>query len=463
MFIKLNSVGIMIQFNSSNRPNLSFAIARLKAARLSLIVTAILLIIICLISPKLFWLCVIGFIIIIIATIIISRRPTDVRALRRMVERHKQRTWPRNAMKSVVEALDSPAFILDRSSLLRYANSISEKTFGPINAGDPLSFKFRTPDIARLVDKTIRSGDPQSLIYEELAISKRWFNVNCVAIPKIRNREIGDHQAKFFLLTFTDLTRMRQTEQMRSDFVANASHELRTPLASLRGYIETLQGPAKEDEDARDEFLNVMLGQAERMSRLIDDLLSLSRIEMKAHRAPREKVDLCEILKQVRKNAAPNVKQYGTNLRFSGIGKPQVIVADRDELIQVFDNLIENASKYGVNNDPDSEHNNYAKNAYKNANVHVKLSLVGSLDTELGDVQVRVSDGGPGIASEHIPRLTERFYRVPEESTRSAKGTGLGLAIVKHILNRHQAKLDIQSEIGKGTNVTITFARVISQ
>jgi two-component system, OmpR family, phosphate regulon sensor histidine kinase PhoR len=214
---------------------------------------------------------------------------------------------------------------------------------------------------------------------------------------------------------------------MRADFVANASHELRTPLASLIGFIETLQGPARDDAAARERFLGIMRGQARRMARLIDDLLSLSRIELKEHLAPREPVALAPVLLQVIEAHGPLAAEAGVALALDG-GASLTVPGDRDELVRVVENLVENAVKYGGSG----------------GRVEVGLAAEG------GFAEIRVRDHGPGIAPEHLPRLTERFYRVDVTESRQKGGTGLGLAIVKHILNRHGGRLAVESAPGRG-------------
>jgi two-component system phosphate regulon sensor histidine kinase PhoR len=222
---------------------------------------------------------------------------------------------------------------------------------------------------------------------------------------------------------------------MRADFVANASHELRTPLASLSGFIETLQGPARNDPQARERFLDIMKAQANRMARLIDDLLSLSRIELKAHVQPEHQVDLGPIVRQVADGLQTLARDRGVEVRIALPPEPLFARGDRDELIRVFENLVENALKYGA------------------AGKRVDIALV----REAGDNEatVAVRDYGPGIAPEHLPRLTERFYRVDVTESRAQGGTGLGLALVKHILHRHRGRLTIDSAPGKGATFTV--------
>jgi two-component system phosphate regulon sensor histidine kinase PhoR len=239
------------------------------------------------------------------------------------------------------------------------------------------------------------------------------------------------------LLTFRDLTPLRRAEEMRADFVANASHELRTPLAALSGFIETLQGPAREDAKARERFLDIMQEQARRMARLIDDLLSLSRIELNAHRQPDTPIDLAPIVGQVVDSLQTLARDRAVMVNVEAAGALRVL-GDRDELVRVFENLVENALKYGASG----------------KRVDIRLAPAKGLDGE-PEAQVSVRDYGPGIAPEHLPRLTERFYRVDVRESRALGGTGLGLALVKHILNRHRGRLSIESTLGAGATFIV--------
>ena len=351
--------------------------------------------------------------------------------------------WPGTSIKAMAEALGYPAYILDSDAVLRYANAQASAAFGPARAGDPISYKFRRPEVFRLVEDAVASGNRAELEYQERVPQDRWYAISIAPIPLAP----ASVRPNFFLLSFFDLTEAKRSEQMRSDFIANASHELRTPLASLRGFIETIQGPAAKDPKAITKFLGLMLEQAERMSRLIDDLLSLSRIEMKAHMRPQSLVDLTELLRHVSNMIEPLATNLGVTIELQLPDRPISVRGDRDELIQVAENLIENACKYGQSG----------------GKVEVSAELVpagrsspsGQESGQVpGQVEVRVRDFGPGIPAEHLPRLTERFYRVDIASSREKQGTGLGLAIVKHILNRHSSRLVVSSEPSKGA----TFA-----
>jgi two-component system phosphate regulon sensor histidine kinase PhoR len=226
---------------------------------------------------------------------------------------------------------------------------------------------------------------------------------------------------------------------MRADFVANASHELRTPLASLLGFVETLQGPARDDPQARDRFLAIMREQALRMSRLVDDLLSLSRIEQHLHVQPETSVDLSGIVRHIVDTLSPMARDNNVALE---IDAPHTVTVtgDRDELLRVAENLVENAIKYGTGGA--SERGN-----------RVEVAVV----AQNGQGIFSVRDHGPGIAPEHLPRLTERFYRVDAGESRAKGGTGLGLAIVKHIVARHRGRLSIDSRKGDGATFTVAL------
>jgi two-component system phosphate regulon sensor histidine kinase PhoR len=242
------------------------------------------------------------------------------------------------------------------------------------------------------------------------------------------------------LVLLRDLTEGERINQMRADFIANASHELRTPLASLRGFIETLQGTAKEDPGARERFLPIMAEQASRMTRLIDALLSLSRVEMNAHVPPSELVDLNDVLGHARDTLEPLATDSHMTLAVERFPQAAIVRGDRDELLQVLQNLVQNALKYG------------------NSGGHVRIEAkhIPSLGRQTrGRYAISVVDDGPGIPAEHLPRLTERFYRVDVDSSREKGGTGLGLAIVKHILNRHRGELAIASKPGTGSTFTV--------
>src|SRR5208283_3307776 len=260
--------------------------------------------------------------------------------------------------------------------------------------------------------RVMASGEAETVQWSERVPVERLFDVCVAPLATASNKVVAT------LLTLRDLTELRRAERMRVDFIANASHELRTPLASLLGFIETLQGSARDDAKARDRFLAIMREQGRRMARLIEDLLSLSRIEQKQHVRPETVVDFAQTTLSVVDALTPMAEDLGVEIRLSAT-QPAMVVGDRDELLRVAENLIENAIKYGVR--ADSETAGLVEVAVATRDKEAALS---------------VRDYGHGIAPEHLPRLTERFYRV--DATQSKNGTGLGLAIVKHILTRHR-------------------------
>ena len=291
-----------------------------------------------------------------------------------------------------------------------------------------------------MVREAIAGGLSNSIEHSDRIPSERWYNVHVAPLGGLPDTL---KNGGFFLLTFQDVTEARRMDRMRSDFVANASHELRTPLASLTGFIETLQGPAREDPAARDRFLAIMLEQAERMTRLVDDLMSLSRLELRAHVAPAEGWTSVPLVGHVCDTLRPLAAELDVDHPLRAARRAGHVVGERDELIQVFQNLVENACKYGQSG--------------KFVDVSIARAGAGS-ETPAGMIDVSVRDYGPGIPPEHVPRLTERFYRVSVETSRMKKGTGLGLAIVKHILTRHRARLLVRSELGEGSVFTARFS-----
>jgi two-component system phosphate regulon sensor histidine kinase PhoR len=252
------------------------------------------------------------------------------------------------------------------------------------------------------------------------------------------------------VLALHDLTTLKRMEQMRADFVANASHELRTPLASLLGFIETLRGPARDDAEAREQFLVIMQEQASRMARLVNDLLSLSRIELNEHSRPSREVDLGRTVEVAVAALQPLAKAKSMTILTQVDEAARVVLGEPDELAQLVQNLLDNAVKYGRDGTP----------------VEVSLTLPDTLPAVAGNalaagaaVRLAVRDHGDGIGKEHLPRLTERFYRVDTARSRKMGGTGLGLAIVKHIVNRHRGALVVDSVLGDGSTFAVYLPR----
>jgi two-component system phosphate regulon sensor histidine kinase PhoR len=336
-------------------------------------------------------------------------------------------------VSATLAGLDIPVMVLSEDASVLFQNRAAEKAFGEVALGSHISARLRSPGVLDMVRETIATNAPNQIEHSERLPSER---VYIVRSAPVEFKDDDGRNERYYILSFRDISELRRIDRMRTDFVANASHELRTPLASLRGFIETIQGPAKNDPKAQARFLGIMFDQTTRMSRLVDDLLSLSRLELKSHIAPDEKVDLVPLLGHVRDSLLPLAKDVGVSINLHlPEGKVEVL-GDRDELVQVFENLMENACKYGQEGEV--------------VDVWVKNGTG-------QPVEVSIVDRGPGIPAEHVPRLTERFYRVSIEDSRSKKGTGLGLAIVKHILTRHRARLVVKSEVGKGTDFTVRF------
>jgi len=336
------------------------------------------------------------------------------------------------SLAAVLGAIPDPVIMVDRRGIVQDANASARALLPALKAAQPLSFALRAPDVLGGIDAALKGGAALKVEFAERVPVERAFEVHIAptgavegATPPLRAGAI---------LFFRDLTAARRLEHMRVDFVANASHELRTPLASVMGFIETLQGPARNDPTARDRFLAIMREQAQRMARLIDDLLSLSRIELSVHVQPQTPLDLLPIVRHMIDTLGPLAREKGVEIRLAAPSEPVMVRGERDELLRVFENLIENAVKYGRSG----------------GKVDVTVEPAQILDGKGAEVAVAVRDYGPGIAPEHLPRLTERFYRVDVATSRETGGTGLGLAIVKHIVNRHRGRLAVESEPGKG-------------
>lgn len=340
----------------------------------------------------------------------------------------------------VIDAIPDAALALDGAASVVHCNARIPDLFPSARIGVPVAQVTRNPEFLEAID---RAWTAQSAVVvevlERVPVERRISaTISRLSVARAQSNT-GDVPA--LLVTFRDLTAQDRLEQTRSDFVANASHELRTPLALLMGYIETLQGPARNDPAGRERFLAIMLTQATRMARLIDDLLSLSRIELRTHLPPTGVVELNEVAASVAQSLEPLAKHSRTDIAVMRLGRPVRIRADRDEIIQVLQNLIQNAIKYGGDD----------------GSVRIVVREEPQ-EGRLGPrVAVDVIDQGPGISPEHLPRLTERFYRANVASSREKGGTGLGLAIVKHIVLRHRGDLRIGSVLGKGSTFTVVL------
>ena len=334
-----------------------------------------------------------------------------------------------------------------------FANAAAQTIFHLRPDGGPLVGAIRVPEVLECVDEALFGGIAGSVDFETSGGARdQFWRAYSAPLPMEHAPESLNDGQRLALLVIRDETDARRMERMRADFLANASHELRTPLASITGFIETLRGPARDDEAARDKFLTIMGAQADRMGRLINDLLSLSRIEMSEHVPPSGEADLALAVRDVVDSLSVLAQQKGVRLRVEG-PKPGLypIIGDRDQILQVVQNLTDNALKYAP---PGSEVSiticfdmTLPQALSLNDKQAAKLILLRP-DRNVHEhyARITVRDEGPGIKREFLPRLAERFYRVEGQKSGDRLGTGLGLAIVKHIINRHRGGLVVESQ-----------------
>lgn len=333
---------------------------------------------------------------------------------------------------SLIAALPDPVIVLDKTKIVQHANQAAQDLFGRALIGRNIVQCLRQPHVVEAVEHVFKSRT-------------NW--VGDVMFPAPVQRHLTLHvglmgEGDGVVITVRDTTVMKRTEEMRTDFVANVSHELRSPLSAILGFVETLQGPAQDDKEARDRFLNIMVQEANRMARLIDDLLSLSRVEIQEHVAPSELIDVNLILKNIIDILSIKAEKKNVTLVLRCSGEAMAIPADGDQMTQVFQNLIDNAIKYGK----------------EGGEVIIDCRKVSQMpNRNIPGIAISVTDQGDGIEPQHIPRLTERFYRVDKARSRSMGGTGLGLAIAKHIIARHRGRLNIESKPGSGSTFTVSL------
>lgn len=337
-------------------------------------------------------------------------------------------------LTAVLDALPAAVIVVGDDTRVAAANDRAREILPALRPGEPLALFLRDPNVLDAAPRVLQSGTAEVVSWRDRVPVDRDFEVT------VARFEAGA-ASPVLMLTLRDRTEARRVEHMRADFIANASHELRTPLASLLGFIETLQGPARDDTVARERFLAIMAEQGRRMARLIDDLLSLSRIEQTLHLRPSHPVDLGILVRHVADTLAPLAAGRGVTLAVE-TADPVVVGGDRDELIRVAENVIENAIKYGCGGPgPDG--------------IGDRVEIVVARHGREAVFTVR--DHGPGIAPHHLPRLTERFYRIDPGQSRAQGGTGLGLALVKHIVARHRGRLTIDSTPGSGATFVATL------
>jgi len=344
----------------------------------------------------------------------------------------------------ILGELPDPLLLVDGEKQIRLANPAAERLFeGPL-PGRNLLGVLRQPELLEAVDHVLEGGEAETVEFTIPVPVERNFDAHVMALPAPATMR-GATDESTALLLLRDMTKVMRADRLRADFVANASHELRTPLATMLGFIETLRGPARDDAEARQRFLAIMQEQASRMARLVADLLSLSRIELNEHSMPTGTSELKSVLGSVANSLALKAEARGMRIELpppADLAALPRVQGDNDELIQLFQNLIDNAIKYG------------------RAGTSVRVTAGRSeppaaMTPPRPAVAVSVIDQGEGIARQHLPRLTERFYRVDTARSRDLGGTGLGLAIVKHIVSRHRGALEIESEVGEGSRFVV--------
>lgn len=361
---------------------------------------------------------------------------------------HLQRSWQRqrDVLSATTEwhealfaCLPDPVVLMGMGRKVTGVNLAARKAFGRDITGRDLSVVLRAPEVLESADAVL-DGEMAREIEFTLPVP-----VERTYVARIQRLGNMSNDGTMAILALHDITTMRRIEQMRADFVANASHELRTPLSTLLGFIETLRGPARDDVEARDRFLTIMLEQASRMARLVRDLLSLSRIELNEHSPPQDRVEIVHLAETALEAMEPIAAGRHMKLVLDAKDPNLEVFGQDDELTQLLQNLLDNALKYGREG--------------TDVTVSVKLAeRLPAVAAHLGlgsAVVVSVMDKGEGIAREHLPRLTERFYRVDAARSRSLGGTGLGLAIVKHIVNRHRGALVVDSTPGVGSTFSV--------
>lgn len=344
----------------------------------------------------------------------------------------------------VFDALPDPVLLTDQHRTVLAANPAACRLLGDHVQGRDITLAIRHPDVLLRIGESLETMAPTHVEWGLKGSVEQIFDVRITPLANIIGvPQKDDINAHFLVIVLHDITSLRRTEQMRADFVANASHELRTPLASLMGFIETLRGPAHDDPEAQNRFLKIMADQAGRMTRLVDELLTLSRIEIDEHQHPTGKVFLPPLLQEIVSGAELRAATRQISLALDCPADLPAVTGDRDQIIQMVQNLVDNALSYA------------ATETTVTLRADIPPDHAAAFLKSTPMVAIAVIDQGPGIAREHLARLTERFYRVDPARSRAAGGTGLGLAIVKHIINRHRGRLTIDSRLGTGSTFTL--------
>ena len=339
-----------------------------------------------------------------------------------------------NEQVKIINQIDDLILIVDKFKNIKFFNNSAKKKFGENNLNKHVATLLRVPDLLQNIDLVLLKKETITMDLELSSPSFQFFKVHLFSGP---TSYVDDPDS--VVLFLKDLTDIIKAQRFKSDFVANVSHELKTPLVSIKGFLETISGHAKDDLEAQKKFIPIMLEQADRMESLIKDLLSLSRIELEEHIQPQDKVNLKEILSNVEDIHQKNLKSFEFK---NNIKDDFFIKGDHEKLIEVFSNIIDNSIKYSE----------------KNKKIEVNCGQGNG--KVIGDsYTVSIKDNGIGIPTEQLPRITERFFRVDAAKSKKVGGTGLGMAIVKHIVNQHRGELEIKSETQSGTEIKVHFSK----
>ncbi len=360
---------------------------------------------------------------------------------------HLRRAWVRErrhlqdravSAEAIFEDLPSSLILINQDRQISHATAGAVALLGEISLGRDLSSLLRNPEVLEAADRVLANGEAELVEFDGQFPAEKTLTAFFQRLPQSQMEGVR------VVLSLSDVTQLKHIQQVRTDFVANVSHELKTPLAVVGACIETLQGKARDDFEARRRFTDMIATHVNRMVSLIEDLLSLSRIELNESMAPTEPVPLRELLSRVVEELEVPAQKRTIDIRLEWHSGPSTIPGDENEMSQVFRNLVENAVRYGR----------------ENSEVRLTTRFLPDNDAGPGEtdpvgVEIEITDHGPGIPAHHIPRLTERFYRVDAARSREMGGTGLGLAIVKHVLNRHRGRLLIESVEGQGSSFAV--------
>ena len=339
-----------------------------------------------------------------------------------------------NEQVKIINQIDDLILIVDKFKNIKFFNNSAKKKFGENNFNKHVATLLRVPDLLQNIDLVLSKKETITMDLELSSPSFQFFKVHLFSGP---TSFVDDPDS--VILFLKDLTDIIKAQRFKSDFVANVSHELKTPLVSIKGFLETISGHAKDDLEAQKKFIPIMLEQADRMESLIKDLLSLSRIELEEHIQPQDKVNLKEILSNVEDIHQKNLISFEFK---NNIKDDFFIKGDHEKLIEVFSNIIDNSIKYSEKNKK------------------IEINCGQGNGKVIGDsYTVSIKDNGIGIPTEQLPRITERFFRVDAAKSKKVGGTGLGMAIVKHIVNQHRGELEIKSEAQNGTEIKVHFSK----